>query len=171
MFARKRNIELDPAGNVIEDATSTNMTLQPQEGDGVVVVGKGTKIVGQIGHCARLEIQGTVEGTVVADTILIREGGIVTGELQAAHAEIHGRFEGVLRVKDDLDVCATGYVRGELSYGRLSVAKGGHISGDINAATADLVAVETVPAVQADRVNGHAMLSMMSGPSETFAVR
>jgi cytoskeletal protein CcmA (bactofilin family) len=102
---------------------------------GIVVIGRGTKITGQITDCARLEIQGTVDGSIVADTLIVREGGVVKGDVRAAHAEIHGLFEGQLAVQDVLDVRGTGHVEGDLSYGKLAVAMGGYISGKVSSDT------------------------------------
>jgi cytoskeletal protein CcmA (bactofilin family) len=102
---------------------------------GIVVIGRGTRITGQITDCARLEIQGTVDGSIVADTLIVREGGVVKGDVRAAHAEIHGFFEGQLAVQDVLDVRGTGHVEGDLSYGKLAVAMGGYISGKVSSDT------------------------------------
>jgi cytoskeletal protein CcmA (bactofilin family) len=105
------------------------------DSDGVVVIGKGTKVTGEISDCARLEIQGTVEGNIVAEALVIRAGGLVNGNVSAAHAEVHGMFEGQLAVRDILDVRGTGRVEGDLSYGKLAVAMGGYIAGRINGET------------------------------------
>ena len=99
--------------------------------DGVVIIGKGTRIVGEITDCSRVEIQGMVEGTIVADALIIREGGSLTGRLQATQAEVHGAFNGQLDIADLLDIRATGTVEGELAYGKLAVSMGGHISGNV----------------------------------------
>ncbi len=99
--------------------------------DGVVIIGKGTRIVGEITDCSRVEIQGTVEGTIVANALIIREGGSLTGRLQATQAEVHGAFNGQLDIADLLDIRATGTVEGELAYGKLAVSMGGHISGNV----------------------------------------
>ena len=99
--------------------------------EGIVIVGKGTRIVGEITDCSRLEIQGIVEGNIMTDTLVLCAGGGIKGHLQARHAEIHGGFNGILEVQELLDVRATGRVEGELAYGRLAVAMGGHISGSV----------------------------------------
>jgi cytoskeletal protein CcmA (bactofilin family) len=112
--------------------------------EGVVVIGRGTRIVGEITDCAKLEIQGTVEGSIIADALVVREGGVVKGDLQAAHAEIHGQFKGRLDVRDLLDVRSTGRVEGELSYGKLAVAMGGHISGQISSEVEDALHADAV---------------------------
>ena len=104
---------------------------QANAGDGVVIIGKGTRIVGEITDCSRVEIQGAVDGTIVADALIIREGGSLTGRLQASHAEVHGAFNGQLDIAELLDIRSTGTVEGELAYGKLAVAMGGHISGNV----------------------------------------
>jgi cytoskeletal protein CcmA (bactofilin family) len=122
------------------------------DSDGFVVIGKGTRVTGQIADCAKLEIQGTVEGTIVAEAVVIRGSGMMIGELHAVHAEVHGRFEGRLYVRNVLDIRSTGSVEGELSYGKLAVAMGGHIAGQVvreavanDIAPVDIVANEPVP--------------------------
>jgi cytoskeletal protein CcmA (bactofilin family) len=42
---------------------------------------------------------------------------------------VHGSIEGVIVVRDLLDMRANGSVVGELTYGRLAVVDGGHIAG------------------------------------------
>jgi cytoskeletal protein CcmA (bactofilin family) len=103
--------------------------------------------VGEITDCAKLEIQGEVEGTVIADSLIVRESGVVKGELQVTTAEIHGQVRGRLDVRDGLDVRGTGRVEGDLSYGRLAVAMGGHISGQISSEHTETqrTATETAP--------------------------
>ena len=118
--------------------------------DGIVIVGRGTRITGEITDCFRLEIQGVVEGTIVADALVIHAGGSVTGRLQANHAEVHGNFNGQLQIAELLDVRSTGRVEGELAYGKLAVAMGGHISGNVTTpeATHLLVSSEPSPSEQ-----------------------
>jgi cytoskeletal protein CcmA (bactofilin family) len=115
------DVQRESAGTVTSENTA-----------GVVVIGKGTKITGEITDCAKLEIQGTVDGTIVAEVLIVREGGVVKGNVRAVHAEIHGLLEGQLAVQDTLDVRGTGHVEGDLSYGRLAVAMGGYISGKVS---------------------------------------
>ncbi|NOU06049.1 MAG: polymer-forming cytoskeletal protein [Hyphomicrobiaceae bacterium] len=56
------------------------------------------------------------------------------------HAVIHGEFSGQLKIENFLDVRATGKIAGDLAYGQLAVAMGGHILGRVtNPLTADQV--------------------------------
>ena len=112
-------------------ANGSSQSMSSNDSDGVVIIGKGTRIVGEITDCSRLEIQGVVDGTIVADVLIIRDGGSVKGRLQATRAEVHGLFNGQLEIAEVLDVRSTGRVEGELAYGKLAVAMGGHISGSV----------------------------------------
>jgi cytoskeletal protein CcmA (bactofilin family) len=100
-------------------------------GDGVVLIGKGTRVIGEISDCTTVEIQGVVEGKLLASSVIIREGGGFKGSLQADQAEIHGVMEGNAVVNDLLDIRSTGTVAADLAYGRLSVEAGGQMTGNI----------------------------------------
>jgi cytoskeletal protein CcmA (bactofilin family) len=97
--------------------------------EGIVVVGKGASIVGEISNCSQVEIAGALEGKVVAAVVIVREGGWLKGQVYSDRAEVHGTIEGQIQVEDHLDIRATGDVSGELTYGKLSVASGGRLAG------------------------------------------
>jgi cytoskeletal protein CcmA (bactofilin family) len=108
-------------------------TPRPEEsnGDGVVVIGKGASIVGEITNCSQVEIAGALEGKVVAEAVIVRAGGCLKGQVCSERAEVHGTIEGEVQVEDHLDIRSTGDVSGELAYGKLSVASGGRLAGNI----------------------------------------
>lgn len=107
------------------------MAARTDAGDGVVHIGKGTRVIGEISDCTTVEIQGVVEGKLLASSVIIREGGGFKGSLQADQAEIHGVMEGNAVVNDLLDIRSTGTVSADLAYGRLSVEAGGQMTGNI----------------------------------------
>ena len=102
---------------------------EASNGAGLVVIGTGANIVGEITNCTQVEIAGSLEGKVVADALIIRDGGCLKGYVCARRAEVHGTVEGEVKVADHLDIRSTGDVSGELTYGKLSVASGGRLSG------------------------------------------
>jgi len=61
----------------------------------------------------------------------IAECGSFKGSACIDIAEIHGRFDGDLTVRDRLMVYATGKVTGKVRYGKLVVEEGGQMSGEI----------------------------------------
>jgi cytoskeletal protein CcmA (bactofilin family) len=100
--------------------------------DGVVFIGKGSKLVGDLSDCTVVDIHGAFEGTIVANTVVIRESGVFKGTMVTDQAEVHGVVEGTVTVHELLDMRASGTASGELTYGRLSVADGGNIFGNLN---------------------------------------
>lgn len=114
------------------DASSRSETpFAGVKGDGFILIGKGTRLIGEISDCTLVEVQGVVEGKLLASTVIIREGGGFKGSLQADHAEIHGVMEGNAVINDLLDIRSTGTVAADLAYGRLSVEAGGQMTGNV----------------------------------------
>lgn len=103
-----------------------------------LIVGRGVQVRGvEIIDCEVLVVEGAVEGPadkpVAARRLHIGETGHFRGSAQVEAAEIHGRFEGHLVVREKLVVFPRGQVSGQLRYGLLVVEEGGQLSGDIAA--------------------------------------
>jgi cytoskeletal protein CcmA (bactofilin family) len=58
---------------------------------------------------------------------------VFAGTVGVDRAEIRGRFEGEMTVRDRLVVHSTGRVSGKVRYGRLAVEEGGELVGDLEA--------------------------------------
>lgn len=100
-------------------------------GDGVVVIGKGTRVHGRIGDCRTLDVHGILEGEVVTDLLIVRAGGGFKGNVQTDNAEVHGVFEGTLVVHEHLDIQNSGHVTGDISYRSLAIQTGARLRGNI----------------------------------------
>lgn len=87
----------------------------------------GTRIVGDITAPGLLEIQGEVEGRVVADSVVIEERGLVNGEVQAAAIGIKGRFTGHLD-GGTVRVHASARLQGTIRYDALSIEGGSEVT-------------------------------------------
>ena len=99
-----------------------------------LIVGPNIKLKGvEITDCDTLVVEGRVEASMDSRVIQIADGGIFTGTVGVDRAEIRGRFEGEMTVRDRLVVHATGKVEGKVRYGRLAVEEGGEIVGDLEA--------------------------------------
>ena len=105
--------------------------LETKNGNGFVVIGKGTHIVGEISNCSKIEIDGYLEGSIIASEVIVSVGGCLKGHVRTERAEVHGTIEGHVQVQDHLDIRSTGQASGELFYGKLSVAPGGKLVGNI----------------------------------------
>jgi len=108
-------------------------------------VGINIKLSGvEVSDCDVLVIEGHVEATVHSKAMQIAEPGTLKGTALIDVAEIHGVFSGDLTARTRLVIHGTGRVSGTIRYGKLIVAEGGELSGDVRR----LDDVET-PAAQA----------------------
>jgi cytoskeletal protein CcmA (bactofilin family) len=95
------------------------------------VIGRGAVIEGTVRASGRIQIDGTVEGTLeVAGHVSVGPSGRVVGELVADDLVIGGRVEGKVTAKKHLHVASTGSIKGEVQYGTLQVDRGATMEGN-----------------------------------------
>jgi cytoskeletal protein CcmA (bactofilin family) len=95
-------------------------------------VGVNIKLKGvEISDCDVLVVEGQVEATVSSKAMEIAKPGTLTGTAVIDVAEIHGVFVGELTARTRLVVHGSGRVSGTIRYGKLIVAEGGELNGDV----------------------------------------
>lgn len=95
-------------------------------------VGVDIKLKGvEISNCDALVVEGDVEATITSKALEIAQPGTLTGTATIDVAEIHGCFSGELTARTRLVVHGTGRVSGTIRYGKLIVAEGGEVNGDV----------------------------------------
>jgi len=110
----------------------------PEKGgpNGRLTVGPDIRLIGaSIEACDTLIVEGRVEASMDSRVIQIAQSGTFSGAASVDEAEIHGRFDGELTVRNTLVVHKSGRIDGTVRYGRLSVEDGGEIAGDIGSIT------------------------------------
>ncbi len=136
-YAASKPVDLPVNGNQVtaiaqlEAQANTTSPLEAFKSEGVVLIGKGTKIRGEIVDSSMLDIQGDFEGDVAANSVIVREGASFKGNMHTQHVEVHGLLEGTLITEELLDIRPTGCVNAEVRYGELSVATGACLTGSI----------------------------------------
>jgi cytoskeletal protein CcmA (bactofilin family) len=106
-------------------------TVEPKK----LIVGPGITLSGEINLCERLVVEGSVQANLQdCRHMTITETGFYDGNAAIDEAEVYGRFEGDLVVRNRLLIRATGRVSGTISYGQIEIDAGGRISGTIQAA-------------------------------------
>jgi cytoskeletal protein CcmA (bactofilin family) len=97
-----------------------------------LIVGRDIVLSGQITSCDRLVVEGKVEASLTdSHAIEISDIGFFKGTAEIDSAEIAGRFEGTITVRDRLFIRSTGQVQGKIRYGQIEIEPGGVISGDV----------------------------------------
>jgi len=140
-----------------------DLTYQPKpdrEGS-CLSVGRGITLSGEVNSCDKLVIEGSVDAKLTnCRAIEIAESGLFKGSTSIDEAEIRGRFEGDLVVRNRLLIRATGRVSGTIRYGQIEIECGGQIFGDIQARPAGelrnaaAVADPSLPAHRASMPDG-----------------
>ncbi len=114
-------------------------------------VGVNIKLKGvAISDCDVLVVEGQVEATVSSKAMEIARPGSVTGTANIDVAEIHGDFSGEITARTRLVVHGTGRVSGTIRYGKLVVAEGGEVNGDVRQLDAAPRAATAVPPCAGD---------------------
>ncbi len=114
-------------------ATPAVPAPKPESTEGKrLIVGRDISLTGEITACDVLVVEGKVEASLADSRMIeIADSGIFKGKAEIDSAEIAGRYEGELTVRDRLFVRATGKVVGSVRYGRLEIECGGEIVGDV----------------------------------------
>ncbi|HEX9276125.1 MAG TPA: polymer-forming cytoskeletal protein [Casimicrobiaceae bacterium] len=113
-------------------AESAGRAIGPETPGSKLIVGPNIKLKGvEISDCDVLIVEGQVEATVNSKAMQIAKPGTLKGTAVIDIAEIDGEFTGELTAHTKLVVHSTGRVSGTIRYGRLIVADGGELTGDV----------------------------------------
>jgi cytoskeletal protein CcmA (bactofilin family) len=133
-----------PAAKPLTDFDFSSAAIGPDTPGSKLCVGPKIKLKGvEISDCDVLVVEGEVEATVNSKAMQIAQPGTLKGRVSIDVAEIYGDFSGELTARAKLIVHSTGRVAGTIRYGKLIVAEGGELSGDVQRLDASN---ETAPA-------------------------
>ncbi|MEZ5815789.1 MAG: polymer-forming cytoskeletal protein [Hyphomicrobiaceae bacterium] len=95
------------------------------------MIGRDLAVEGAIQNADIVEVWGSVRGAVLADHLVIHPGGMVTGRIDTGGADVNGLLDGRVRVRNLISIGPSGAVRGNVRYGRLSLAMGGDLAAEV----------------------------------------
>ena len=110
---------------------STNNSANRGDAPGNLTIGEGVKVVGQLVVPGLAVINGTLQGELQADELLVGPKGSLSGQVRVRTADIHGSTHETLEASEFLCVRGTGRVNGQARYGEIEIEKGGVIRGAI----------------------------------------
>ncbi|MBI5590281.1 MAG: polymer-forming cytoskeletal protein [Deltaproteobacteria bacterium] len=94
-------------------------------------VGSNARIKGEMTVEGTLRLDGTIEGGLNADCVILSEKAMVKGDITAQKIVIAGTVEGNLRANELVEIQSKGKVLGGVFTPRLAVIEGGEINGKI----------------------------------------
>ncbi len=114
------------------------------------LIGKGTRIQGDVVFGGGLHLDGKVEGNVHAEpgaaaTLWISEQGAIEGMVDVPHVVLNGKVIGDIHAGERIVLGAKARVSGNVYYGVMEMAQGAEVSGKLiptsgNAAQPALIA-------------------------------
>ena len=139
-----------PAASATPELYAPGLGLAETPGS-KLFVGINIKLKGvEISDCDVLVVEGQVEATVYSKGLQIAKPGTLKGTAAIDVAEIFGEFSGELTARTRLVVHGTGRVSGTIRYGKLIVAEGGELSGDVRQLDGSADLLRPMPAVESD---------------------
>ncbi|WP_051203825.1 bactofilin family protein [Hugenholtzia roseola] len=94
------------------------------------IIGKGTKIIGDIITHGNIRIDGELNGNISSKSkVALGESAILNGNLQANHAEIEGEINGNIYVAEQLTLKAKSVVNGDIFALRMVMEPGAKVYG------------------------------------------
>ena len=100
---------------------------------GVTLIANNTEIVGDIRFSDQFFVSGKVVGNILAEedkaTLVVGEGGTVSGEIRVPNAVVNGRVEGDLYVSKKVELAANAHIQGSVYYRLIEMELGAVIEG------------------------------------------
>lgn len=93
------------------------------------LIGANSKFKGDIDTKGTLRIDGSMEGNVNADWVILGEKACLKGDVTARGIIIAGRVDGNLRSKEIVEIKSKGQVSGDISTNKLTIIEGGMFDG------------------------------------------
>lgn len=97
------------------------------------LIGKGTRVEGNIQFAGGLRVDGEVVGQVKAEsgssTLVLSEHGRIEGEVRVAHLIVNGSISGPVRVSEFLEMQPKARINGDVEYASIEIQQGAVIEG------------------------------------------
>jgi cytoskeletal protein CcmA (bactofilin family) len=113
---------------------NTNMTTQPQPGSAQFnALTAGSKIIGTVIADNDIHVDGTIEGEIkCTGKVVIGENGFVKGTITCQNADIQGKLDGKIDVKQTLSLRASAHLQAEVNTQVLIVEPNAVFNGTCN---------------------------------------
>lgn len=92
-------------------------------------LGSNTVFKGEIETRGTLRIEGTVEGNINADWVIVGEKSHINGDITARGIVVGGRVDGNLKGKEIVEVKNKGQIHGQIFTSKLSIVEGAIFDG------------------------------------------
>ena len=134
----------------------TDMQPEKISGNGTTLIGAGTILKGDITSNSDLRIDGTITGNIHSSAkVVVGANGIVEGDISGNQADIIGKVNGNIKVKDLIQLRGDCMVNGNLYAGKLQVEPSATFNGQCH-----MNSTVVTPVSEISRVNGKEKISL-----------
>ena len=100
---------------------------QTKETTSSLMIGEGASIKGEIKEENEINVQGTIEGDISCNELIVGKTGSIKGKIKTNKLYVEGNVEGEIDVKELLKLMSSSYVSGKITYGSLQINEGGKL--------------------------------------------
>lgn len=94
------------------------------------IIGTETRLHGDLESEGDIRVDGTIEGHVtVKQRLVLGEGGVIKGDIEADDAVISGLLQGNIRVEKTLVLKSTSKIEGDISTDKIIIESGAQFNG------------------------------------------
>lgn len=108
-------------------------------------LGNNTVFKGEIETKGTLRVEGTIEGNINADWVIVGEKSHINGDISARGIVVGGRVDGNLKGKEIVEIKNKGQIHGQIFTSKLSIVEGAIFDGksSMHAEEAKIIELQT----------------------------
>ncbi len=115
-----------------EHESGNGVAANPISGSGsvaAIIIERDSKFSGQLKFAGSITIEGQVDGGLIAERIVVQEGGVVNASVEGNSVIIAGTVKGDVSARGELEILASGVVDGSVTAPAITVRRGGRVEG------------------------------------------
>ncbi len=101
-------------------------------------LGTDSSFKGKLNVKGTLRVDGSVEGQIDADYVILSESAEVTGEIKATTIIIGGKMEGDAHAQELVEIKSKGKVLGDIFTQKLTIVEGAEFNGKVEMKRAEM---------------------------------
>ena len=106
---------------------------QAVEAGSINIIGKGTKITGDITSAGDIRIDGLLTGNItISGKLVLGPQGMVDGNITSVNAELEGEVKGTVNISETLSLKASAKINGDIITSKLMIEPGALFTGSCN---------------------------------------
>jgi cytoskeletal protein CcmA (bactofilin family) len=115
-----------------EQISSREVVMFSKETDKLeTFLGMDSSFKGELNVRGTLRVDGTVEGQLDADYVILSDSAEVKGEIKAKKILIGGKMDGNVRAQELVEIKSKGRVLGDIFTPKLAILEGGEFNGKV----------------------------------------